>query len=405
VDVPPAVVPKPEVMPSVIRENRHDEAPEVTRVELFFDLVYVFAATQLSHRLAGHLSLRGALETLVLFLAVWWAWNYTAWAMNWANPESGPVRGLLLVLMLLSLVMSTAIPEAFLDRAAPFAIAYVALQAVRSAFMVIALRHDRMGLNYAHLLAWTCISAVPWIAGAFADGDLRLGLWIVALVIDYTAPMHGFLLPRLGGTPISDWTLAGGHLAERCQLVLIVALGESILAIGITFSNEPWTAAAVAAFVLGFVTSVALFWLYFARQAEAAAIAMDESDDAARLGRTGYAYAHGLMVAGVIVIAVGIEKTVAHPTGSTSAAVASVILGGPALFLAGNALFKHALLGYVPHSRFLAIGALALLAPLALVVSPLVLSAAAAVVVTAMAFAAGPRAGDDAIDQPIVAAT
>src|SRR4051794_25398768 len=190
-------------MPSVLREHESDQAPEVTRIELFFDLVYVFAVTQLSHRLAEHLTPRGALETLVLFMAVWWAWNYTAWAMNWANPESTPVRALLLALMLLSLVMSSAIPKAFLDRAAPFAIAYVALQALRSAFMVVALRGQRMGLNYAHVLAWALISGIPWIAGAFAEGDLRLVLWILALAIDYAGPTHGFWLPRLGSTPIS----------------------------------------------------------------------------------------------------------------------------------------------------------------------------------------------------------
>ena len=390
-------------MPSVLRENRTDQAPEVTRIELFFDLVYVFAVTQLSHRLAAHLTPRGALETLVLFLAVWWAWNYTAWAMNWANPESTPVRALLLALMLLSLLMSASIPEAFLDRALPFAVAYVALQALRSGFMVVALRGERMGLNYLQLLAWTLISGIPWIAGAFAEGDLRLILWIIALAIDYSGPTHGFWLPRLGSTPIGDWTLSGGHLAERCQLVLLVALGESILAVGVTFGNEPWSASVVASLVLGFLTTVALFWLYFAHQAGAAADTMTESDDAARLGRTGYAYAHGVMVAGVIVIAVGIEKTVAHPTGPTSAAVAGVILGGPALFLAGNAVFKLALLGHVPHSRLLAILALGLLAPLAIVASPLALSAAAAVVVAAIALAAGPGGGDDAIDRPLIA--
>jgi low temperature requirement protein LtrA len=388
-------------MTSVLRENRSAQAPEVTRIELFFDLVYVFAVTQLSHRLAVHLTVRGALETLVLFLAVWWAWNYTAWAMNWANPESTPVRVLLLVLMLLSLIMSAAIPQAFLDRALPFAVAYVALQAVRSAFMVVALRGQRMGRNYAQLLVWTLIAGIPWVAGAFVEGGLRLLLWIVALALDYGAPMHGFTLPRLGSTPIGDWTLAGGHLAERCQLVLLVALGESILAVGVTFSNEPWSAGAVAAFVLGFTATVALWWLYFSRQAEAGATTIAESDDAARLGRAGYAYAHAIMVAGVIVVAVAIEETVAHPGGSTSAAAACVILGGPALFLAGNAVFKFALTGHVPHSRFLAITALALLAPLALIVSPLVLSAAATLIVAAVALSAGPQAGDDLIDRPL----
>jgi low temperature requirement protein LtrA len=213
--------------------------------------------------------------------------------------------------------------------------------------------------------------------------------------------MHGFTLPRLGSTPIGDWTLAGGHLAERCQLVLLVALGESILAVGVTFSNEPWSAAAVAAFVLGFTGTVALWWLYFSRQAEAGATTIAESDEAARLGRAGYAYAHAIMVAGVIVVAVGIEQTVAHPAGSTSAAAACVILGGPALFLAGNAVFKFVLTEHVPHSRLLAIAALALLAPLALVVSPLALSATATLVVTAVALSAGPQAGDDLIDRPL----
>jgi low temperature requirement protein LtrA len=388
-------------MTSVLRKNRSADAPEVTRIELFFDLVYVFAVTQLSHRLAMHLTPRGALETLVLFLAVWWAWNYTAWAMNWANPESTPVRVLLLVLMLLSMLMSAAIPHAFLDRSVPFAVAYVALQTVRSGFMVVALRGLRMGRNYAQLLAWTLIAGIPWVAGALVEGDLRLVLWIIALLLDYAGPMHGFALPRMGSTPIGDWTLAGGHLAERCQLVLLVALGESILAVGVTFSNEPWSAAAVAAFVLGFTGTVALWWLYFSRQAEAGATTIAESDEAARLGRAGYAYAHAIMVAGVIVVAVGIEQTVAHPAGSTSAAAACVILGGPALFLAGNAVFKFVLTEHVPHSRLLAIAALALLAPLALVVSPLALSATATLVVTAVALSAGPQAGDDLIDRPL----
>ena len=117
-------------MPSVLRENRTDQAPEVTRIELFFDLVYVFAVTQLSHRLAAHLTPRGALETLVLFLAVWWAWNSTAWAMNWANPESTPVRALLRALMLLSLLMSAIVASPLaLSAAATVVVAAIALAA------------------------------------------------------------------------------------------------------------------------------------------------------------------------------------------------------------------------------------------------------------------------------------
>ena len=114
----------------------------------------MFAVTQLSHYLLGHLTARGAIETLVLFLAVWWAWNYMAWATNWIDPDKPAARGLMVVLMLISPAMSAAIPEAFGDKAVSFAVAYVALQLVRSAFMVVALRGQRMGRNYEQLLAW-----------------------------------------------------------------------------------------------------------------------------------------------------------------------------------------------------------------------------------------------------------
>jgi low temperature requirement protein LtrA len=355
-------------------------------MELFFDLVYVFAVTQLSHRLLDHLTSRGALETLVLFGAVWWAWNYTAWATNWIDPDHPRVRLLLIVLMLLGLLMSAAIPEAYAQRGWTFAGAYVALQALRSAFMVWAFGRDRMARNYAQLLAWSLIAGAFWVAGAAVHGDARLALWIVALVLDLGAPMHGFLLPRFGSTPIEDWTLSGGHLAERCQLVLLIAIGESVLAVGGTFSAAPASASVVAAFVVGFVGTVSLWWIYYVRHAAAAASTIAESDrNAARLGRAGYAYAHAVMVAGVIVVAVAIDRTIGHPDGTTPAATTAVVLGGPALYLAGNGLFKRTVSGIWPASRLVAIVALAVLIPFAHLMSPLALSAATAVVTVALA--------------------
>ncbi|MCW3065516.1 MAG: low temperature requirement protein [Solirubrobacterales bacterium] len=355
-------------------------------MELFFDLVYVFAVTQLSQTLLHHLTARGALETLVLFGAVWWAWNYTAWATNWIDPDHPRVRALLVVLMLIGLIMSAAIPEAFHDRAWTFAGAYVALQALRSAFMVVAFGSDRMARNYAQLLAWTSIAGVFWLAGALADGDARLGLWILALLLDLGAPMHGFALPRFGGTPIEDWTLAGGHLAERCHLVLLIAIGESVLAVGSTFGDAHATVAVVAAFVVGFAGTVSLWWIYFVRHAEVATRAIAGAEtQAARIGRAGYAYAHAVMVGGVIVVAVAIDRTIAHPGGTTSAATAAVVLGGPALYLAGNAMFKRTVSGGWPPSRAVAIAALAVLVPFAHLVSPLALSAGAALVTVALA--------------------
>src|SRR5919204_947467 len=386
---------------SVLRDRTRPDAPRVTSVELFFDLVYVFAVTQLSQHLAHDLTGRGAIETLVLFLAVWWAWNYTAWATNWIDPERPAVRVLMLVLMLISLVMSAKIPRAFGDEAVGFAAAYVAIQVVRGAFVVVAFRGQSMSRNYAQLLAWSCIAGAVWLVGAFLHGDARLATWILALAIDYAAPWHGFVLPGLGRTPTRAWTLAGGHLAERNQLVVLIALGESILALGKTFSELHADASIVTAFVSGFVGIVSLWWVYFVRHAEEAAQRISRSVDPTRIGRLGYAYAHAIMVAGVIVVAVAIERTMVDPGGETSGATAAVILGGPALYLAGNALFNLALIGRLPPSRLVGIVLLALLVPLAAVVQPLVLGIAATLVVLGLALATGtpgfrvPRPGHD----------
>jgi low temperature requirement protein LtrA len=353
-------------------------------MELFFDLVYVFAVTQLSHTLLEHTSPRGALETAVLFLAVWWAWNYTAWATNWIDPDVVPVRAMLVVLMVLSLVMSAAIPRAFGDEAMMFALAYVAIQVLRSAFAVVALRGDAMSRNYAQLLAWSCISGVVWLVGAGLEGDARLGVWIAALLLDVGAPTHGFWLPRLGGTPIGDWSLAGGHLAERCQLVVIIALGESILVTGALFADLDRTAATVTAFVVAFLGSVALWWVYFAHHAEEGAHRIETSGEAARMGRAAYAYGHALMVAGVIVAAVADERVLHHPGGEVAAATGWTLLAGPAIYLAGNALFNGVLGGRLPAARLVAIAALALLGALAPVVTPLALAVLALAVLVGL---------------------
>ena len=360
-------------MEGVLRRRVSGETPPVSNVELFFDLVYVFAVTQLSHNLLEHLNGRGALESLVLFLAVWWAWNYTAWATNWIEPAQPSVRLLLVGLMLVSLVMSAAIPEAFSSRGFPFAAAYVGLQVVRSGFMVAALWGTRMGRNYAQLLAWSSIAGAVWIGGAFASADARLWIWIAAVAIDYGAPLYGFALPGLGRTPTGEWTLAGGHLAERNQLVLLIALGESILAIGATFAGLSWSAAVLAAFAVGFLSTASFWWIYFGR-AEEAASTIARAADPTRVARLGYAYAHGLMVAGVIVLAVAIDLTIGHPARTVWGSATAVILGAPALYLAGNLLYKLALLGTILWSRVAAIAALTLLIPVATAVDRLALA-------------------------------
>ena len=351
----------------VLRGRSDGAAPRVTNMELFFDLVYVFAITQLSAFLIAHTTFRGALEALILFGAVWWAWNYTAWATNWIDPESPPAALLMIVLMAISLEMSAAIPKAFEGRGIAFAAGYVAIQVIRSGFMVRAFEAgDRMRRNYAQLLAWSCIAGAIWVAGALVDRDLRLVLWLVALAVDVGAPIHGFWLPGRGRTPIEDWTLAGAHLAERCQLVLMIALGETILRVGLTFSSDIGSPSVDAAFVVGFLLCAALWATYFLRYAERGSEVIGRlPEDAARVGRVGYAYAHAIMIAGVIVVAVAIRLTIENPDGGSTAASAVTMLAGPGLYMVGLMLFKWAVGHMSSGAPLLALAGLAALGAVA----------------------------------------
>jgi low temperature requirement protein LtrA len=324
-----------------LRAPDADEVP-VTNMELFFDLVYVFAITQLSEFLFDHLSLRGGLEALVLFSAVWWAWNYTAWATNWVDPARSLTALVLMVMMAIGLVMSAALPEAFESRGLPFAIAYVALHLLRTAYVAWAFpAGSRMRANNLSLLAWLAIAGALWITGGCLHGDAKLVVWLIAAAVDQTGPLAGFWLPGAGRTPVESWELTGSHLAERCQLVVIIALGESVLRVGETFAEQHGSVSVDASFVAGFVTSAALWAAYFLCRAQRGAQSVAGAERAARIGRSGYAYAHAAMVAGVIVVAVAIRLTIEHPGEASTVASTALALGGPVLYLAGLALFER----------------------------------------------------------------
>ena len=196
----------------------------VTPLELFFDLVYVFAVTQLSHRLLEHLSLRGALETLLLLVVVWSAWVGTVWITNWLDPDRLSVRLMLVAVMLASLVMSVAIPDAFGERGLMFALAYVAIQVGRTAFVLIALGGThQLSRNFQRVLSWYVASGALWIMGGLLEGEARYVLWGLALSVDFCGPIAGFWTPSLGRTRTGEWTIEGGHFAERCRLFVIIA--------------------------------------------------------------------------------------------------------------------------------------------------------------------------------------
>jgi low temperature requirement protein LtrA len=370
--------------------TRNGGEQRVTPLELFFDLVYVFAVTQLSHRLLEHLSLRGVLETLMLFLVVWGVWVYTAWFTNWFHPDRLPVRLVLVAVMLASLLMSVAIPEAFGKRGLMFALAYVAIQVGRTAFTFIALRKSLgtshpLSRTFQRILTWFVGSGVVWIIGGLLGGEARYAVWLLALAVDYSGPVVGYYVPGLGRSRTQEWTIEGGHLAERCHLFVIIALGESILVTGTTFGQIEASMATVSAFVVAFLGSVALWWIYFARSAEAASEVISSSEDPGRLGRSAYTYFHLPMIAGIIAVAAADELTVAHPGDRGTASSVALTLGGTALFLVGHAFFKWAVFGMLPWSHVVAIAALAALMPVGFAIPTLVLSGAAGLIVVVLA--------------------
>jgi low temperature requirement protein LtrA len=337
---------------------RTDRDGRVTNTELFFDLVYVFAITQLAHFFTGELTLRGAGQATVLLLAVWWAWVYTAWITNWFQPDHRVVRSLLLVTALGSLVMSISLPEAFGSRGVIFAAAYVAIQVGRTLFAVAALRgQPELRRNFVRILVWCCAAGVLWIAGGMATGTGRDWLWLAAVAVDYAAPAAGFGVPGLSRSRTSDWTIEGSHLAERCQLFIMIALGESIVDIGVTASGPglKYGPAVVAALVVAFGSSVALWWVYFDRTAGASSDAIVSASDPGRIGRSAYTYFHLPMVAGIIGAAVADELVIGRPGGPAGLAVSAVILGAPALYLAGHLAFKRSVFGVLSVPRLVAI--------------------------------------------------
>lgn len=346
-----------------------DAAARVSNEELFFDLVYVFAVTQLSHYLLAHLTPLGALQTLILWFAVWLGWQYTAWTTNWFDPGALPVRAVLFAIMGLALVMASALPEAFGPRALVFAACFATIQVGRTVVMLLAAgRRSPLAPNFRRILAWNCVAALFWIAGALSGEPLRIALWIVAVLCEYVSPMFGLPFPFLGRSSTREWTIDGGHLAERCQLFVIVALGESILAAGVAFGHHhDWHAAQVLPFVVSFVGSLAMWWMYFDTSSKDAAHVIEHSDDPGRIGAK-FHYTHVILVAGIIVSAVADELVIAEGSHHVEWKYLGPLLGGPAIYLLGNALFKRVVYGFTPQSH---IGGLVLLVLLALFASRL----------------------------------
>src|SRR4051812_28031881 len=341
---------------------RTGQEQHATTLELFYDLVFVFAITQVSHLLLADLTWKGAGESAFVLLVVWWSWNYTTWVTNELDPDSITVRMLLIGLMLASFLMAVAIPGAFGSRGLLFAGAYVAIQLGRHSFLTFAAagRETVERERAERILIWFLVAAVPWIAGALTDGPTRTALWLIALAIDYAGPLFTFWVPGMEAVSPSAWEIEVGHFAERFQLFVILALGESIVVTGVTASGEDLDAARLAAFSLAFSSTAAMWWVYFNAAAAVAQRRLELSENRTIMARDGYTYLHVVMVAGIIVAAVGDELVIAHPTEILPTPEVLAVVAGPAIYLLALVLFRLRMAGSVSRKRLA--GAVACLA-------------------------------------------
>jgi len=269
--------------------------------------------------------------------------------------------------MLLGLLMSTSIPEAFGERGLLFAVAYVTMQVGRSLFASFAMaRHNPSGAsNLRRLTLWFAIAGVFWIAGGIAgDPAIRLGLWALAVGIEYAAASLRYRLPWFEDSDADVWELSSGHLAERAALFMIIALGESLLVTGRFFADHEITPEAVAAFLAAFTGTVLLWLVYFNRAERRGRRFLEESDEPVQVARYSYTYVHVVLVLGVVLVAVADELVLNHPLEGSDGLTPLLIYAAPAIYLLGNLWFKKSTGTFPLASHLVGLVPLALLAVL-----------------------------------------
>ncbi|MET8311712.1 MULTISPECIES: low temperature requirement protein A [unclassified Micromonospora] len=339
-----------------------------TFLELFFDLAFVVALTRVSQRFAdlsddtGWALVEGFGRTLLLFLALWLIWSHTTWITSRYEPEQSIIQAVVVGTMFAGLVMAVTLPRGMEERALPFAVAYLMVMVVRPLVVAAALRGHPRRLVPFRLAAWAAASAPLWLAGALGPDRLRLPLWAAALAVDYLAWALGWPLPWLGASAVGRWRIAGTHLADRHQQMFLIALGESILVIGMVFGGTDYSAERAAAFGVAFVTSALLWRIYFHRAGLLLTEALDRAGMPARLG-TASERTHLLIVLSVLVTAVGYELVIDHPFGLPRPSWLLFVVGGPVLFLVARMRLEYEIFGRISRSGVIGLVALLLFTP------------------------------------------
>ncbi|SCG66119.1 Low temperature requirement protein LtrA [Micromonospora inositola] len=370
-------------------------------LELFLDLVFVLAFSRLSQELLKHPSWTGAFQTLVLLFAVLFVWIAATRFTDTFDPRRPLIQLVVMSIMFGTLVMAAAAPEAFGRRGLVFAGVYVFVRLGIFAVAILLLRGHEGQRNALRLLFWVGVSAVLWIAGAFLPGWVRGALWMTAAAVEFVGIALGFPTPRLGrsGERRLEVVVSEEHVAERFRQFFIIALGEPILVTGLAFANGPFGADRSAAALVAFATTALLWRIYIHRAGALIAGAITAAPNRLRVAVLAV-YAHVIMIAGIVTIAVGDELLITHPLGHPNPAWTAVILAGPALFLAGRAIFEYAVFGRVSAPRVIGALALVALTPAMRPLPPLAVATTAALILAGVAVADAARARRFPSEQP-----
>src|SRR3954449_3479087 len=320
---------RPPRLSAVLREGER-----VTPLELFFDLVFVLAITQCTALMSEHPTWSGLAQGVLVLGVLWWSWVGYAWLTSVVDPEEGAARFAIFAAMAAYLIAAIAIPQAFGGLGLEFALAYGAVRWAQVALLLVAGRDDP-GLHHssAGLAVSTTIGVSLLIGASFLDGLAQGTLWFVALALDMGGPLF---------IDSSGWRLIPGHFAERHGLIIIIALGESIVAIGVgAHAHFTWGIAAAA--VLGIALSAALWWMYFdlvALVSQRRLVSAEAGKVRNELARDSYSYLHLPMVAGIVLVALGLKTTIGHVDDPLEIVPAFALLGGISLYLLGLVAFR-----------------------------------------------------------------
>ncbi len=349
----------------------------VEPLELFFDLVFVFALTQVTARMAEDLSWAGLLRGLLVLAAIWWAWAAYAWLTNEVDARRRGVRLAIFGAMVAMLLASLAIPRAFEGDALLFACAYLGVRVMHVALFAAA--SDDVAVRRAAwaLVPTSTVAPAALIVASALDGTAQALVWIVALLIDY-----------VGGAlrGIEGWRLSPGHFAERHGLIVIIALGESIVAIGVGAAGIALGAGELAAAALGVVVAAALWWVYFDAALEGVEARLHQASGRARnvLARDSFSFLHLPLVAGIVLLALGVKKTLGDVGKPLEVVSATALCGGVALYLASDVAFRRRCLGTLDAQRLVAAAACAAVLPLAIELDSLASLAVVAAICSAL---------------------